>query len=71
MVELQMVHLLEPTHNSRFVALMDMFMPNWRFHRQSLNRPPQSQLLKINPRPPSNSAQTTYKIPIPQTQAVP
>jgi hypothetical protein len=36
----EMVHLLEPTHNTRFIALMDMFMPNWRFHRQSLNRLP-------------------------------
>jgi predicted metal-dependent hydrolase len=35
-----MVHLLEPTHNTRFIALMDMFMTNWRFHRQALNRLP-------------------------------
>jgi len=34
----EMVHLLEPTHNSRFIALMDMFMPTWRFHRQAPNR---------------------------------
>ena len=26
----EMVHLLEPTHNARFVALMDHFMPKWR-----------------------------------------
>ena len=36
----EMVHLLEPTHNARFVALMDRFMPNWQFHRQVLNRLP-------------------------------
>jgi len=36
----ELVHLLEPSHNSRFVALMDMFMPNWRFHRNELNRLP-------------------------------
>jgi predicted metal-dependent hydrolase len=36
----EMAHLLEPTHNARFIALMDMFMPNWRFHRQTLNRLP-------------------------------
>ena len=36
----EMVHLLEPTHNSRFVALMDRFMPRWRFHRDVLNRLP-------------------------------
>ena len=36
----ELVHLLEPTHNARFVALMDRFMPNWQFHRQVLNRLP-------------------------------
>ncbi len=36
----EMVHLLEPTHNARFVALMDQFMPKWQFHRQELNRLP-------------------------------
>lgn len=36
----EMVHLLEPTHNQRFVALMDQFMPKWRFHREELNRLP-------------------------------
>jgi predicted metal-dependent hydrolase len=36
----EMAHLLEPTHNSRFIALMDLFMPNWRFYRDVLNRLP-------------------------------
>lgn len=36
----EMVHLMEPTHNSRFVALMDRFMPQWRFRRDALNRLP-------------------------------
>lgn len=36
----ELVHLLEPTHGARFVALMDRFMPNWQFHRQVLNRLP-------------------------------
>ncbi len=36
----EMAHLLEPTHNTRFIALMDHFMPNWQFHRQTLNRLP-------------------------------
>ena len=36
----EMVHLLEPTHNSRFVVLMDQFMPKWRFYRDELNRLP-------------------------------
>ena len=36
----EMAHLLEPTHNSRFIALMDLFMPQWRFCREVLNRLP-------------------------------
>ena len=36
----ELVHLMEPTHNARFVALMDRFMPKWQFHRQALNRLP-------------------------------
>ncbi len=36
----EMAHLLEPTHNSRFIAVMDLFMPNWRFQREVLNRLP-------------------------------
>jgi predicted metal-dependent hydrolase len=36
----EMVHLLEATHSSRFVALMDRFMPRWRHHREALNRLP-------------------------------
>jgi len=30
----------EPTHNPRFVSLMDRYMPQWRFHREVLNRLP-------------------------------
>ena len=36
----EMVHLLEPTHNNRFVALMEQFMPKWQFYRDILNRLP-------------------------------
>lgn len=36
----EMVHLLEPTHNRRFLELMDGFMPAWRDHRDALNRLP-------------------------------
>lgn len=36
----EMVHLLEPTHNARFIALMDRFMPRWQHYRQMLNRLP-------------------------------
>jgi len=36
----EMVHLLERSHNNRFVALMDQFMPKWRSHKDELNRLP-------------------------------
>jgi len=36
----EMVHLLEPTHNSHFISLMDQFMPKWRFYKDELNKLP-------------------------------
>ena len=36
----EMIHLLEPTHNTRFTSLMNQFMPQWRFCRAELNRLP-------------------------------
>ncbi|HSV98127.1 MAG TPA: SprT family zinc-dependent metalloprotease [Spirochaetota bacterium] len=36
----EMAHLIEPTHNERFVAIMEKFMPKWKFHRDQLNRLP-------------------------------
>jgi predicted metal-dependent hydrolase len=36
----ELVHLLERSHNDRFVALMNEHMPKWRFHRDELNRLP-------------------------------
>lgn len=36
----EMAHLLEPTHNARFVALMDRWMPHWRLRRDQLNQLP-------------------------------
>lgn len=36
----ELVHLIEPTHNARFVALMDRFMPKWNSYRDALNRLP-------------------------------
>lgn len=36
----EMAHLLEPTHNARFAALMDRFMPAWQHNREALNRLP-------------------------------
>jgi predicted metal-dependent hydrolase len=38
----EMVHLLERKHNSRFISLMDHFMPLWRSHKEELNRLPVS-----------------------------
>ncbi|GAB6043480.1 hypothetical protein JCM17961_41580 [Endothiovibrio diazotrophicus] len=36
----ELVHLIEPSHNRRFTGLMDRYLPNWRFHREELNRLP-------------------------------
>jgi hypothetical protein len=36
----EMVHLLEPTHNDRFVALMDRSLPDWVHRRELLKRLP-------------------------------
>ena len=36
----EMLHLVEPTHNAHFIALIDRFMPRWQLLRQRLNRLP-------------------------------
>jgi hypothetical protein len=36
----EMAHLLEPSHNARFVALLDRYLPNWKLLRDELNRWP-------------------------------
>lgn len=36
----EMAHLIEPTHNERFQALMDHFLPKWRNQRDELNATP-------------------------------
>lgn len=36
----EMAHLIEPTHNNHFIALMDKYMPDWRFLRDLLNKAP-------------------------------
>lgn len=36
----EMTHLLERTHNDRFIALMDQNLPNWRAIRDDLNGAP-------------------------------
>ncbi|NOX10113.1 MAG: M48 family metallopeptidase [Gammaproteobacteria bacterium] len=35
----EMVHLLEPSHNKRFYALMDRFMPDWKVYKAELKMP--------------------------------
>lgn len=40
----ELVHLLEPSHNARFISLMDHFMPNWKHYREELNRIPLSHV---------------------------
>jgi len=39
----ELVHLLEATHNARFIALMDRYMPRWKSYREKLNRLPVRQ----------------------------
>ncbi len=36
----ELVHLIEPTHNARFIMLMDQSLPNWRQIKDELNRLP-------------------------------
>ena len=36
----EMAHLIEPTHNDRFQALLDRFIPSWKSCRDELNRLP-------------------------------
>ena len=36
----EMVHFFERHHGDKFVSLMDRFMPQWRSHRDELNRHP-------------------------------
>jgi predicted metal-dependent hydrolase len=36
----EMSHLIEASHNVRFICLMDQHLPNWRHMRDELNRLP-------------------------------
>jgi predicted metal-dependent hydrolase len=36
----ELIHLLEPTHNARFVCLMDQHLPAWQHRLEMLNRLP-------------------------------
>ncbi len=33
----ELIHLLEPSHNARFVGFMDLHMPDWRIRKMRLN----------------------------------
>jgi predicted metal-dependent hydrolase len=36
----ELIHLLEPTHDERFQALISRHMPDWKHRRQVLNELP-------------------------------
>jgi predicted metal-dependent hydrolase len=36
----ELVHLVEPSHNSNFIALMDKHLPSWRSDKRTLNSEP-------------------------------
>lgn len=36
----EMLHVIEPTHNEHFQALMSKYVPDWKQRRQTLNRLP-------------------------------
>jgi predicted metal-dependent hydrolase len=40
----EMVHLLEKSHNKRFIALLDHYLPNWRMLKDELNKLPISEI---------------------------
>jgi predicted metal-dependent hydrolase len=40
----EMVHLLERHHNDRFIAYMNLFLPQWRHYKEELNRLPVSHV---------------------------
>jgi predicted metal-dependent hydrolase len=38
----EMIHFIERHHNERFMALMDKYIPQWKFLKEELNRLPVS-----------------------------
>lgn len=36
----ELAHLIEPSHNARFVSVMNLFMPKWEYFREELNNLP-------------------------------
>ena len=40
MIVHELAHLIEPSHNARFVSLMNLLMPKWQHYRDELNTLP-------------------------------
>lgn len=40
----ELIHIIESSHNRRFIALLDDHMPKWKFFRDELNRLPFSHV---------------------------
>ncbi|MFA5055589.1 MAG: SprT family zinc-dependent metalloprotease [Dehalococcoidia bacterium] len=38
----EVIHLLEPKHNDRFISMMDKYMPRWQQYKNELNSAPLS-----------------------------
>jgi len=38
----ELIHLIERHHNNKFLAYMTKYMPQWKFHKEELNRLPVS-----------------------------
>lgn len=36
----ELAHLIEPSHNARFISVMNLFMPKWEYFREELNNLP-------------------------------
>ena len=36
----ELAHFIEPSHNARFVSVMNLFMPKWEYFREELNNLP-------------------------------
>ena len=36
----ELAHMIEPSHNARFVSVMNLFMPKWQHYRDELNSLP-------------------------------
>ena len=34
----ELLHLIENSHNEKFIKLLDMHLPNWRNEKEKLNR---------------------------------